>query len=86
VSLGADRVSAINPPEEIDEPHETLADALHEVADVLEEAADRADDGDFFGAMSALEGAPEHLDSEILQAIRDIRTAGFYIGDDEDWG
>jgi hypothetical protein len=28
VSEGADQVSAVNPPEEIDEPQETLADAL----------------------------------------------------------
>jgi hypothetical protein len=86
VSEGADRVSAVNPPEEIDEPHETLADALQEVADILDEAADKAEDGDFFGAMAVLEEASEDLDSEVRQAISDIRTAGFYLGDDEAWG
>jgi hypothetical protein len=86
VSEASDRVSAVNPPEEIDEPHETLADALGEVADILDDAADKAEDGDFFGAMAVLEQAPEDLDSEVRQAIRDIRTAGFFIGDEESWG
>jgi hypothetical protein len=86
VSEGAKRVSAVDPPEEIDSPHETLADSLHEVADILDDAADKAEDGDFFGAMSVLEDAPEDLDAEVRRAISDIRTAGFYIGDNEDWG
>jgi hypothetical protein len=86
VSEGADRVTAVNAPEEIDEPHETLADALQEVADILDDAADKAEDGDFFGAMGVLEKAPEDLDSEVRQAISDIRAAGFFIGDEEAWG
>jgi hypothetical protein len=86
VSEGGDRVSSVNPPEEIESAHETLADALREAGDILDEAAGKAEDGDFFGAMSALEKAPDDFDAEIRGAIRDIRTSGFYIGDDGDWG
>jgi hypothetical protein len=86
VSAGADRVGAVNPPEEIAEPHETLADALEEVADILDEAADKAEDGDFFAVMGVLERASDDLDADVRGAIRDIRTAGFYIGDEGDWG
>jgi hypothetical protein len=86
VDEGAKRVSAVSPPEEIDEAHETLADALDEVADILDEAADEAEDGDFFAAMGVLERAPDKLDADVRGAIRDIRTAGFYIGDEGDWG
>jgi hypothetical protein len=82
----ADRVNAINPPEEIDEPHSTLADGLEEVADILDEAAEQAEDGDFFGAMAVVEEAPDDLAADVEQAIRDIRTAGYYIGDSHDWG
>jgi hypothetical protein len=37
------------------------------VADILDEAADKAEDGDFFGAMAVLEEASEDLDSEVRQ-------------------
>jgi hypothetical protein len=82
----ADRVGDINPPEEIDRPHGTLADALDEIADVIGEAADRAENGDFLGATSALEGASDELARDVKQSIAEIRTAGFYIGDSDDWG
>jgi hypothetical protein len=85
-SAGADRVGAVKPPEEIENAHETLAEALHEVGDILDEAADEAEDGDFFAAMAALQRAPDDFDAEVRGAIRDIRTAGFYIGDEGDWG
>ena len=80
------RLDSINPPEEIEGAHETLADRLDEVADILDEAADEAEDGDFFAAMAVLERAPDFLDADVRDAIRDIRTAGFYIGDESDWG
>jgi hypothetical protein len=86
VGEGADRLDSINPPEEIEGAHETLADRLDEVADILDEAADEAEDGDFFAAMAVLERAPDFLDADVRDAIRDIRTAGFYIGDESDWG
>ena len=86
VGAAADRVGALKPPEEIDEPHETLTDSLHEVADILDEAADEAEDGDLLAAMGVLGRAPEELDADVRGAIRDIRTAGFYIGDEGDWG
>jgi hypothetical protein len=86
VSEAADRVDAINPPEEIHDPHGALADGLDEMAGILDKAADRAEDGDFFGAMAVFEKAPDDLGAEVEQAIRDIRTAGYYIGDEEAWG
>lgn len=86
VGEGADRLDSINPPEEIEGAHGTLADRLDEVADILDEAADEAEDGDFFAAMAVLERAPDFLDADVRGAIRDIRTAGFYIGDESDWG
>ena len=86
VGEGADRLDSINPPEEIEGAHGTLADRLDEVADILDEAADEAEDGDFFAAMAVLERAPDFLDADVRDAIRDIRTAGFYIGDESDWG
>jgi hypothetical protein len=82
----ADRVDDIHPPEEIDGPHGTLAEALDEIADVIDRAADRAEDGDFVGAMSVLEDAPDELARDVEQAIAEIRTAGFYIGDNDEWG
>jgi len=75
----------INPPEEIDGPHGVLADSLDEIADVIGQAADRADDGDFLGAMSVLEGASDDLAEDVEHAIAEIRTAGYYIGDNDDW-
>ena len=86
VSEGGDRVSSINPPAEIENAHEALADGLHEIGDILDEAADEAEDGDLFATMAALERAPDDFDAEIRAAIRDIRTSGFYIGDEGDWG
>jgi DNA helicase HerA-like ATPase len=82
----AERVGELNPPEEIDRPHEALADALDEIADIIGRAADSAENGDFLGAMSALEDAPDELARDVEQAIAEIRTAGFYIGDSDDWG
>jgi hypothetical protein len=82
----AGRINEIHPPEEIDEPHGKLADALSEIADILDRSADRAENGDFFGAMSVLEEASDDLDTEVRQAIAEIRTAGYYIGDSDDWG
>jgi hypothetical protein len=86
VREAADRVGDINPPEEIDEPHHELADALNETADVLDRVVDRAEDGDLFGAMSALEDAPDDIARRVREAIAEIRTAGYYIGDGDDWG
>ena len=86
VGEAGDRLDSINPPEEIEGAHGTLADRLDEVADILDEAADEAEDGDFFAAMAVLERAPDFLDADVRDAIRDIRTAGFYIGDESDWG
>jgi hypothetical protein len=56
------------------------------VADILDEAADEAEDRDFVAAMAVLERAPDFLEADVRDAIRDIRTAGFYIGDEGDWG
>jgi hypothetical protein len=86
MSEAAGRVGDINPPEEIDELHSELADALGETADILDRAADRASDGDFFAAMAVLDEAPDDLGEAVRQAIVDIRTAGYYIGDNDDWG
>jgi hypothetical protein len=82
----ADRVGDINPPEEIDEPHGKLAHALGDVADILDRSADRAEDGDFFGAMAVLDDAPDDLERDVRRTIAEIRTAGYYIGDSDDWG
>ena len=82
----AGRMEDINPPEEIDEPHGKLADALGETAEILDRAADRANDGDFFGAMTVLDEAPDDLGADVMRAITEIRTAGYYIGDSDDWG
>jgi hypothetical protein len=82
----ADRVGDINPPEEIDEPHGKLADALDEAADILDRTIEQMDDGDFLGAMAALEEVPADLDQDVREAIQEIRTAGYYIGDSDDWG
>jgi hypothetical protein len=86
VDEAAGRLEDINPPEEIDEPHGKLAQALGEVAEILDRAADRANDGDFLGAMTVLDEAPDDLSADVLQAIAEIRTAGYYIGDSDDWG
>lgn len=82
----ADRVGDINPPEEIDEPHGVLADALEETADILDELVESAEDGNVFAAMAALEDAPTDLERDIRAAIAEIRAAGYYIGDSDDWG
>jgi hypothetical protein len=86
VDEAAGRLEDINPPEEIDEPHGKLADALGEVAEILDRAADRANDGDFLGAMTVLDEAPDDLGADVLEAIAEIRTAGYFIGDSDDWG
>lgn len=82
---GADRIGDINPPEEIDGPHHDLADALGETADILDGVVGRAEDGDVFEALAALEDAPD-VGREIQEAVAAIRTAGYYIGDNDDWG
>ena len=82
----ADRVGDINPPEEIDEPHGVLADALDETADIFERLVDHAEDGDVFAAMAALEDASTDIGRDVREAIAEIRAAGYYIGDNEDWG
>jgi hypothetical protein len=86
VDEAAGRLEDINPPEEIDEPHGKLAEALGDVAEILDRAADRANDGDFLGAMTVLDEAPDDLGADVRRAIAEIRTAGYYIGDSDDWG
>jgi hypothetical protein len=86
IGEAARRINGIHPPEEIDEPHRELAAALSEIAGILDRSADRAEDGDFFGAMSVLEEASDDLGEDVRGAIAEIRTAGYYIGDNDDWG
>jgi hypothetical protein len=81
----ADEMDGMNPPEEIDEAHGNLVDSFEEVADVLDEAAEQADDGDFDGAISEMNEG-EDAARRMTEAIREIRTAGYYIGDDTSWG
>ena len=81
----ADELDDMNPPEEIDGAHDDLVDSFRDVADVLDEAAEEADDGDFYAAMAKLSEGDDAA-SKAEEAIREIRTAGYYIGDDSSWG
>jgi predicted nucleic acid-binding Zn-ribbon protein len=76
----ANKLDDLNPPEEVEEETQTIADALHAFADTFGEMEDAARDGD----LAALQSAQAEIAQESAEAERaaaSLQQKGYDIGD-----
>ena len=77
----ADNLGDLNPPAEIEPPHDTLVEALHRQADALEDIKEATEEGDRAKIREANERFGRLPDLQrASQAIKQLRGSGYDVG------
>ena len=81
MEASADNLGDLNPPAEVEAPHDTLVDALHKQADALEDIREATEEGDPAEIREANERFGRLADLQrARQAIRQLRGSGYDVG------
>ena len=79
IETSADNLDELNPPKEVEVPHDALIDALRGTADGLEEVKEAVEGGDRVEIRVA-NNRLEPVSRRALVAIRQLRGSGYDVG------
>ena len=79
IDTSADNLDELNPPKEVEAPHDALVDALRATADGLEDVKKATEGGDP-AEIRVANNRLEPVSKRALQAIKQLRGSGYDVG------